>query len=352
MSYLGIGLTFIFLQSCATVTPPLASQEEVGPPVSLARSFDISSVIHVSEILSSRRLQAFSKAGTYLLHEKLALVSSEPDVGVYGYVQIQKIQSTADGRSELEMEIISLSEYRTVQLGDLFVRLNLKSEQEQYWGRTDLLVRESKEPTSARYRPLFTQGLSIGETAETLWKDEFFITYYGQIYYGLYDWLSVGTLVPLNAIGSANGALKTRLYESDSNVVSTGLSYTKIPNTDSSSLNINFMWDSFSNKSLITHNFISLAVVTFKDADEATALKSLGSSSLQTGYEFILDDWSRILVGPNFNFEKKSVGGYLSYLKIWDRLHLQFSLNSTNIQSLKLSPNDGYYAFIDAYWRY
>jgi hypothetical protein len=308
--------------------------------------------ITVKEIISNTKIKAHSIKRKPEINEKLSFLSPEENVGVYGVGIVKKVTSLREGEYEFEMEIISLSPRYTVRVGDRVVSLDLSGQQIDYGGGTDRLVVKSSDRVSARYKPIVTQGLSIGETAETLWNKEYLFTYYGQLNYGLYDFLSIGTVLPLNVTGSPNAALKLRMYRSATNVVSTGITYTKIPNSDSSSLNLNFMWDSISNNDLITHNFITLAVVSFSNAVDVSAIKSIGTSSLQTGYEFIMSDWSRFLVGPNFNFEKKSVGGYFSYLKILDRIHLQFSINSTNIRSFKLSPTDGYYAFFDVYWRY
>lgn len=308
--------------------------------------------MQVEEIISNTRLRIRTEFKKPFLNEKLALLSKDKEIGIYGIGQVKKISPVGEFQYDVELEILSLAPRCTVQLHDPVTRLDLRSENESYLGRTTHLVSESDRSVSSRYKPLFTQGFSIGETAETLWKDEFLFTYYGLVYYGAYDFLSLGTLLPLNAVGSGNGAVKLRFYKSEANVFATGLTYTKIPNTQDSTLNLNFMWDSISNGTTITHSFITLAVLSFNKAEDASAIKSLGTSSLQTGYEFIMDNWSRILVGPNFNFEKKSVGGYFSYLKIWEKTHLQFSINSTNIRSFKLSPTDGYYAFFDAYWRY
>ncbi len=310
-------------------------------------------VITVKEIISNTKIKAHSIKKTPAIDEKLSFLSPEKDVGVYGVGIVKKINQINESEYELEMEIVSLSPKYTVRVGDKVVSLDLSSSQMDYGGGTDrLVVKSSSEKISSRYKPIVTQGLSIGDTAETLWKDEYLFTYYGQLSYGVNDFLSMGTVLPLNITGSPNASLKLRMYRSATNVISTGLTYTNIPNSSASSFNINFMWDSIANNDLITHNFITLAVVSFDNAEDVSAIKSLGTSSLQTGYEFIMNDWSRFLVGPNFNFEKKSVGGYFSYLKILDRIHLQFSINSTNIRSFKLSPTDGYYAFFDVYWRY
>lgn len=354
--------------SCANKerrTDPHAGESATGQintlndkTIDKSQSGNFAGKMQIIDVASNSLLKVRSTKKVPIINEKLSLVSNDSKIGIYGVGLVKKInfvnecELECDSKSEFEMEIISISPRLTARVGDFVSELDLSREQENYLGGTDRLVIMSSDTTSSRYKALVTQGISIGDTAETLWKDEFLITYYGQLTYGVYDYLSLGTVLPLNATGALNGSLKLRFYRTNTNILSTGLTYTKIPNSDSSSLNVNFMWDSISNNDLITHNFITLAVVSFNNAEDVTAIKSIGTSSLQTGYEFVLNDWSRILVGPNFNFEKKSVGGYFSYLKIWDKTHLQFSINSTNIRSLKLSPTDGYYVFFDAYWRY
>jgi hypothetical protein len=165
-------------------------------------------------------------------------------------------------------------------------------------------------------------------------------------------WLTVNTIVPADLLGAPNIAVKSQVYRSFSNVLSTSLNFSAIPNETRSVLNLNLYWDSISSESTISHTMLSVALFSFEDAENTTAIKSLGTSSLQTGYEIILDHWDRILVGPSYNFEKKSVGGYLSYLKIFDRMHISFSLNSTDIAKLKYSTTDGYFFLFDAYWRF
>jgi len=121
---------------------------------------------------------------------------------------------------------------------------------------------------------------------------------------------------------------------------------------DESAVNWNFYWDSTSSSTLITHTFVSVGLAKWKGAANASAIKALGSSSFQTGYEAILSNWDRFLIGPNYNFEKKALGGYLSYVWIYDRLHLQLSLNTVDVTHLRASESDGYYGFFDIYWRF
>lgn len=300
----------------------------------------------------NKTLKALSTFNDWHIGDVVALESQTPSVGIIGFVEVIGVENKQDGTYEVTCELLRQSRMNFIQVGDQLVHLDLSSGNEKYKGTTDLIIKESDRSISAKYRPLFTQGVSVGETAETLWEDEYLITWYGQVNYGLKRWLTVNTVVPADFLGALNAGVKVQFFRSYSNVLSSSLNYTKIPNQTRSTLNLNLHWDSVSSESVISHTLLSLALFSFEDAEETTAIKSLGTSSLQTGYEFILDDWDRVLVGPSYNFEKKAVGGYLSYLKIWDKFHLSFSLNATDVATMKFSPVDGYYLLFDAYWRF
>lgn len=306
----------------------------------------------VEILLDNKTLKAVSTFNDWRLGEVVALESQTPGVGVVGFLEVQAIENKQDGTYEVTCELLRQSRMNFIQVGDQLLHLDLTSTNEKYTGTTDLIVKKSNHNISSKYKPLFTQGISVGETAQTLWENEYLLTWYGQVSYGWNDWLTVNTVVPLDFLGGPNAAAKARVFESFSNVVSAGLNFVKIPNETRSTLNFNLYWDSVSSESVIGHTLLSMALFSFDQAEDATAIKSLGTSSFQTGYEIILKNWDRVLLGPSYNFENKALGGYLTYLRIWDKFHLSFSLNATNIASLKYAPVDGYYLTFDAYWRF
>lgn len=314
--------------------------------------FHLQSSARVVYLVDNKTLRAVSTFRDWHVGDVVALESQTPSVGVIGFVEVTGVENKQDGTYEITCELLRQSRLHFVQVGDQLIHLDLSSGNEKYRGTTDLIIKESDRTISAKYRPLFTQGVSVGDTAETLWEDEYLVTWYGQVNYGLKRWLTVNTVVPADLLGAVNVAAKAQLFRSYSNVFATGLSFAKIPNQTSATLNLNLHWDSVSSESVISHTLLTVALFSFEDAADTTAIKSLGTSSFQTGYEFILDNWDRVLMGPSYNFEKKAVGGYLSYLKIWDKFHLSFSLNSTDVASFKFSPVDGYYLLFDAYWRF
>ncbi|WP_347357483.1 hypothetical protein [Bdellovibrio sp.] len=306
----------------------------------------------IDSFVDNKTLRVISTASDWFIGEIVAIESQTPAVGIVGFVEVTGIENKQDGTYELTCELLRQSRMNFIQIGDQIMHLDLSSENHKYKGTTDLIIKKGTKETSSKYKPLFTQGIAVGETAETLWEGEYLITWFGQVNYGWKEWLTVSTIIPADLLGAYNATGKMRVYQSASNNFAAGLNFARIPSETRSTLNLNIYWDSISSESVISHTLLSVALFSFEDAQNATAIKSLGTSSFQTGYEFILDDWNRVLLGPSYNFESKAVGGYLSYVKIWDQFHFSLSLNSTNITSVKFAPEDGYYILFDAYWRF
>jgi len=307
---------------------------------------------HVEALIDNKTLKAETTFNDWRIGEIIALESQTPGIGIIAFVEITGIDNRQDGTYELTCDLLRQSRLNFIQVGDQLVHLDLSSTNDRYKGTTDLIVKDASKNISSKYKPLFTQGVAVGETAQTLWEGEYLLTWFGQLNYGLTRKMTVSSVIPANFLGAPNFNGKMQVYESYSNVFAMGLNFAKIPNQSRSTLNMNIYWDSISSESVISHTLLSIALLSFEDAQDATAIKSLGTSSFQTGYEFILDNWDRVLMGPSYNFEKKAVGGYLTYLKIWDKFHLSFSLNATDVASFKFSPVDGYYLLFDAYWRF
>ncbi|MFS4461240.1 hypothetical protein [Bdellovibrio sp. HCB2-146] len=303
-------------------------------------------------IVDNKTVKALSVSDNWYVGQILPVESQTEGIGIVAFVEVRHIERQLDGTIELTCELQRQSRLNFVQIGDQLFQLNLESENEKYLGTTDLLIRHRGATISSKYKPLFTQGIAVGETAETLWEKEYFVNYIAQVSYGVRDWLTIGTWVPGYFIQSGNAYFKSRFWQNNSNIFSGGLSFAKVQDKDSSSLNFNFYWDSISSDTVVGHTFITIALLSFEDAEDSTAIKSLGTSSLQSGYEYIRSNWDRVLAGPSYNFEKKAVGGYLTYLKIWDKFHASVSLNTVDISSMILSPTDGYFFTFDAYWRF
>lgn len=305
----------------------------------------------VSAISGYNEFIAISESSEWQTREILAVVSNQANLGVIAFAELIEIKPLGQ-KFELKLKLIRQSRKFMTLIGDKVKKLDLSGPNSDYLGSTELVIPDADTKVASRYRPLVHQGFVIGDTAQTLYEKEFLINYFGNLYYGFNNWLTIGTLLPINAFGRPNTNFRARFYNSESTTLAAGLSFVRLVKEDEASLNLNLYWDSISSDSLLSHTFLSFGLVNWKNSGEAAAIKYLTSSSFQTGYEMILDDWNRFLIGPSYNFDKKALGGYLSYIWIEDRTHIQLSLNATDVTHLRFDPTDGYYAFFDIFWRF
>lgn len=306
----------------------------------------------IDRFVDQQKMVAYSDSGEWVVGENLAVVSQNAKLGVFAFVEVESVEKIDERKFQVNLRLLRQSRRYMIVRGDSVQRLDLSLSNPDYLGTTDLVIKSSDLNISSKYRPLFYQGPSIGETAQTLYQHEFLFNYFGSAFYGVYDWLTLGTNAPANLFVGPNINIYTKFYDTDSTTLSTGLSFVQLNKENQAILNANFYWDSTSSDALISHTQLSLGLIKWDRAAENSAVKMLTSSSFQTGYELIKDDWDRVLIGPSYNFEKKSLGGYMAYIWIFDRLHLQLSINSTDITKFKLDVKDGYYGFFDVYWRF
>ncbi len=306
----------------------------------------------VDSFVDHQKLTAVSDHNDWEVGEILPIISKNAKLGVIGFVEVSAVQLDSAHHYILKLRLLRQSRKYFIQTGDMIRRMDLSTGNTDYIGSTDLIIRQSRINISSKYRPMVYQGFGIGDTAQTLFENEILVNYFGNFYYGAYDWLTIGTLVPVNVLGRPNLNFKAKVYDTESTTLSSGLSFVRLEKEKQATLNLNLFWDSTSSDSLITHTFLGLGLISWDGAAESAAIKALGSSSFQTGYEVILDDWNRFLIGPNYNFEKKALGGYLSYVWVMNRMHFQLSMNANDITHFRLDPTDGYYGFFDVYWRF
>lgn len=306
----------------------------------------------IDKFLDYQKVTAVSDEGDWDVGEILPVISKNSKLGVIGFLELSSVRNLGNNKYELRAKLLRQSRKYFIQSGDVIRRMDLTSANDEFVGSTDLVIKQSYANVSSRFRPLVYQGIAIGETAQTLYEREFLVNYLGNMFYGAKDWLTIGTFLTVNLFGRPNFNFKARVIDTESTTVSTGLSLIKLVDEKETTINLNVYWDTISSDSQINHIFLSLGLIKWEGAADAAAIKALGSSSFQTGYEIILDNWDRFLVGPNYNFEKKALGGFISYIWIYDRFHVQTSVNATDITHLRLDPTDGYYGFVDFFWRF
>lgn len=306
----------------------------------------------IDKFIDYQKITALTDTDDWEVGEIIPVISQNSKLGVIAFLELNSIKNIGIKKYELRAKLLRQSRKYFIQTGDIIRRMDLSIENDDFISSTDLIIRQSHMKISARYRPLVYQGFAIGETAQTLYENELLITYLGNIFYGYKDWLTLGTFATANVLGRPNFSFKARLIDTEATTLSSGLSFVKLIPDSENTINLNLYWDSTSTDALISHIFISLGLLKWRGASDSAAIKALGSSSFQSGYEIIMDGWDRLLVGPNYNFEKKALGGFISYIWIYDRFHVQVSANATDITHLRLDPSDGYYGFLDLFWRF
>ena len=307
---------------------------------------------YVQSIDTSKALTVLSAYSEFRLGEMLVVQSHDPGQDIIGFVQVESIETRGDGQYILKVRLVRHSKFSMIQLGDVVYRMDVNNFHDEYKGTTELIMRNEDPDSSSSYKALVFMGLSSGETAQTLRRHEFLVNILGYADFGVTSRFTIGSLLPANVLSTPNIHGKYKVYESDSNVASFGLNFFQSPDTSTGVINANLYWDSVSSESVISHTNLSLALASFDKAKNLTALKGAGTSSLQSGYEFVMDDWNRVLMGPSYNFENKSIGGYVTYMWIWDHFHAMGGVSTTDISNFVYNLQDGYYFNFDMYWRF
>lgn len=297
-------------------------------------------------------LRAEGTGAAPLIGQVFALRSKSAEPGIIGFAEVISVNPVGPGRYQLRAKVLRLSQHFLVQNGDQLLQLDLRTSQPLYQGHTEMLIRDRWKDVSSRFRPLYIQGFSIGETAAVLGKDEVMVSVFGHLSYGLFERVSIGTFLPGYFLKSANGNMKVRMFQNNSDTVSLGTSFTKTKDSDMTAVNLTLYWDAVTSDHMISHTLATFAVATLQNVEDTVAIKTAGTSSLQTGYEALLNNWDRVLFGPSYNFETKSIGGYLAYKRIWDHFHLSGSLSTVDVRQLKFDPKTGYVALVEGYWRF
>ncbi len=87
---------------------------------------------------------------------------------------------------------------------------------------------------------------------------------------------------------------------------------------------------------------------------KAKATRGLGlyqDSDIRNITEYITDNWNRVLFGPTYNFELRTIGGTVSYMWIWDSFHMSLGVATKNFADLHFGQK-GYYYVYDFFWRF
>lgn len=239
---------------------------------------------------------------------------------------------------------------RLVLPGDAVERLSHDAlERYHLTGHISLMLGED-DAIPARYKELPYLGV-FNSDGHTLAKNEWLASI-PQVQYGLSERFTVKVLTGLYLDGFANIGGKLKLMNNQwGKLTVNGLVSRQVNKADWAVLS-GLVLTLPSNEKFQSHLVINVRVEGIEeDNPEVAKLNLFPASDIRTIYEYVTDDWDRLLFGPLFNFDTQTVGGTVSHMWIWDSFHLNLGLGTSDVSEVEFKK-DGYYLVFDFFWRF
>jgi hypothetical protein len=216
----------------------------------------------------------------------------------------------------------------------------------RFKGRANLLV--SGREVSSRYKQLAFFGAYTGD-GHTLDAGEVLFDIFLNVQYGLSPRWTLMVRAPLLLLAIPSIGIKWKAIDTDSLTLTQSFLPAYSFSDRSGLIQLRTLVSVPSTTRMISHTAVNITASTHP-------LTNLGErrtflrSSLQSGYEYILENWDRLVFGPSYNFDLRSVGGYFSYLFIWDRFHLGLGVEAQDFSRIEIST-EGYLPTFSLFWR-
>ncbi len=248
------------------------------------------------------------------------------------------------------IEILEVIGDRLVLPGDPVERLSVDAlEKYHIDGQISLLLSQDGE-VPAKYKDLAYLGV-FNSDGHTLGKGEWLVSI-PQAQYGVSESFTLKVNNGLYLDGFANLGAKARLMRNHWGHLTLNSTVSRQINRNDWVVLAGLVLTLPSNEKFQTHLVINALVDGIEEENpEVKKLNLFPASDVRTIYEFVTEDWNRVLFGPLFNFETQTVGGTISYMWIWDSFHLNLGMGSKDVSQLRFGK-DGYYGLFDFFWRF
>lgn len=252
-----------------------------------------------------------------------------------------------------EMAVVEIEEIignKLVLPSDAVERLTVEVlEKHHVMGHISLMLGQERT-IPARYKDLAYLGV-FNSDGHTLSDKEWLVSI-PQVQYGLTDSFTVKVLTGLYLDGFANIGAKARVMRNHWGQLTLNALTSRQVNRDDWVFQTGLVLTLPSNGRFQSHLVINARIEGIEeDNPEVDKLNLFPESDIRTIYEYVTDDWDRLLFGPSFNFENQSVGGTISHMWIWDTFHLNLGIATKDVSELKFDK-DGYYVLFDFFWRF
>lgn len=303
---------------------------------------------HVESFIGRRRLLVQLDEGHGWVEGDRVLVMAREDQVL---VALGKVRSLRETQPPLAVVDIQETMGRNqVLVGDPVELSSAKLLEEHHVsGYFSLLLADDRQ-VPARYRELAYLGVFNSE-GHTLARGEWLVALTG-VQYGLGATTSVKTNTGLLLDGFPNLGFKQQLMRNRyGHLTLNGQAARQVSRDDwvsTAGLVMTFP----SNDKFQSHLVVNAAIDGIEeDNPEVDKLNLFQDSDIRTIYEYVTDDWDRLLFGPLFNFQTRTVGGTFSKMWIWDSFHLNLGVGTKDVRRLEFKSG-GYYALFDFFWRF
>ncbi len=263
-----------------------------------------------------------------------------------------RVIKITDKESET-VAIVSVEELFAEELiipGDAMEKLTKETLQEYDLTAHISLFLDKEEDVPARYKDLPYLGL-FNSDGHTLSRQEWLVSI-PQVQYGMSDRWTVKFLNSLLLDGFINAGVKTQLMRNQWGHLSMNALFARQVNRDDWVTVAGLVLTLPSNQKYQSHLIINARIEGInEDNPEVEKLNLFPASDIRTIYEYIRDDWNRLLFGPLFNFQSQTVGGTISHMWIWNSFHLNMGIATQDVTELKFGT-EGFYPVFDFFWRF
>ncbi|MBY0518637.1 MAG: hypothetical protein K2P81_17130 [Bacteriovoracaceae bacterium] len=248
------------------------------------------------------------------------------------------------------IDILEVIGDRLVLAGDPVERLTVEAlEKYHVDGHISLLLSQDGH-VPAKYKDLAYLGV-FNSDGHTLAKGEWLASI-PQVQYGVNESFTLKVNNGLYLDGFANLGAKARLMRNHWGHLTLNSTVSRQINQNDWVVLAGLVLTLPSNEKFQTHLVINALIDGIEEENpEVKKLNLFPASDVRTIYEFVTEDWNRVLFGPLFNFETQTVGGTISYMWIWDTFHLNIGVGSKDVSQLRFGK-EGYYGLFDFFWRF
>lgn len=281
-----------------------------------------------------------------LANDLLVIISHETGLTL-GYATVKKI-----GEKTWIATVKMHSKEGLVRIGNFLQKVDLTNYHTKMPGRFDL-VRKDQKDIASKFKHLVYLDYQLGQAAATLDKHEHMLglTTYA---YGITNSLQVDTTTLFNFVKIPNAGVKLNVLAGEDFRVSLYTKYYRYLKYDNqNAFDFEAIVDKTANTNMMTFTKVSHKVRRPEGSGILTPniYSKQSNTEIQTIYGYILNNWNRILLGPKYNFEQKTLGGAAIYTVIYNHFHWSFALQTSNLSKLQLG-NNGYDYYLDFYWRF